>query len=199
MNAGADCSASAGLRAVGISVRDRFIAEAEIRALLECAHARQGRGEFAAARVGNNAQSQRRADIRGDFSCWLREPLYRAERILLEELEQVRLELNREAFLGLFETELHYCWYPPGAEYTRHLDQPHGSTQRKVSLALYLNMEWEPSAGGALRVFEAEPRFQDIEPIAGRLVCFLTPGREHAVLPARRDRWSISGWFRARE
>jgi len=195
----ANWSASAELRAAGVSVRDQFIAESEVRALLERAQARQASGEFAAARVGNSAHLQRRADIRGDFTCWLREPLCRAERILLEELEQLRLELNREAFLGLFDTELHYAWYPPGAGYARHLDQPHGNAQRQVSLALYLNMEWEPAAGGVLRIFHAGDRFQDIEPLPGRLVCFLTPEREHAVLPARRDRWSISGWFRARE
>jgi len=167
--------------------------------LLECAHARQAQGEFAAARIGNEVSRQRRADIRGDFTCWLREPLYPAERLVLADLEQLRLELNGEAYLGLFELELHYAWYPPGAEYARHLDQPRGGAQRKVSLALYLNTGWEPRAGGALRIFDADAGFRDIEPIAGRLVGFLTEGREHAVLPAHRDRWSISGWFRARE
>jgi Rps23 Pro-64 3,4-dihydroxylase Tpa1-like proline 4-hydroxylase len=29
-------------------------------------------------------------------------------------------------------------------------------------------------------------------------VCFLTPGCEHEVLPTRRERLSISGWFRSR-
>jgi len=192
-------SASSDLSAVGISIRDRFIAPSQIRSLVDCAHARCARGEFAAARIGNNASLQRRADIRGDFTCWLREPLRPMERALLEELELLRLELNREAYLGLFELELHYAWYPPGVGYARHLDQPHGSTQRKVSLALYLNMEWAPDAGGALRIFDALDEFKDIEPIAGRLVCFVTQGREHAVLPARRDRLSVSGWFRARD
>ena len=81
-----------------------------------------------------------------------------AERLLLEELEQLRLELNREAFLGLFELELHYAWYPPGAGYARHVDQPRGGTQRQVSLVLYLNAEWQPLAGGALRIFDADER-----------------------------------------
>jgi SM-20-related protein len=192
-------SASADLSAAGISIRDQFIAPGQVRALVDCAQARHAQGEFAAARIGNDASRQRRTDIRGDFTCWLREPLYPAERLLLQELEQLRQELNREAYLGLFELELHYAWYPPGSEYARHLDQPRGGTQRKVSLALYLNSEWQPLAGGALRIFEADDGFRDIEPVAGRLVCFLTEGREHAVLPARRDRWSISGWFRARD
>jgi SM-20-related protein len=181
-----------------IHVQDRFVPNGQIRALLDCAQARQARGEFAAARIGGQTL-QRRASIRGDFTCWLGEPLYPAERLLLNRLEQLRLELNRESFLGLFEMESHYAWYPPGAGYVRHVDQPQGSTQRRVSLALYLNPDWQPAAGGALRVFDSEEGFQDIEPVAGRLVCFLTAGREHEVLPARRDRWSISGWFRARD
>jgi SM-20-related protein len=192
-------SASADLSAAGIFIRDQFIAPGQVGSLLACAQARQAQGEFAAARIGNVASRQRRAEIRGDFTCWLREPLYPTEHLLLAELEQLRQELNRDAYLGLFELELHYAWYPPGFGYARHLDQPRGSTQRKVSLALYLNTGWEPLAGGALRIFAAHDGFRDIEPVAGRLVCFLTEGREHAVLPARRDRWSISGWFRARD
>jgi SM-20-related protein len=191
-------SASADLSAAGIFIRDQFIAPWQVRSLLDCAQARQAQGEFAAARIGNDASRQRRTDIRGDFTCWLREPLHPVERLLLENLEQLRLELNREAYLGLFELELHYARYPPGSGYARHLDQPRGATQRKVSLALYLNTEWRPLAGGALRIFAATDAFRDIEPIAGRLVCFLTEGCEHAVLPAHRERWSISGWFRAR-
>jgi SM-20-related protein len=182
-----------------ISVRDEFLPAPRIRSLIECAHARQARGDFAAARVGSGATLKHREDIRGDYTCWLREPLYPAERHLLDELEQLRLDLNREAFLGLFELELHYACYPPGAGYGRHVDQPQGTTQRKVSLVLYLNRDWESAAGGELRIFDPKHRFRDIEPIAGRLVCFLTPGREHAVLPARRERLSISGWFRARD
>jgi SM-20-related protein len=50
-----------------------------------------------------------------------------------------------------------------------------------------------------LRIFDSTGRDRDIEPIGGRLVCFLTSGREHAVLPTQRDRLSISGWFRGRE
>ncbi len=80
-----------------------------------------------------------------------------------------------------------------------HIDQPQGRAQRRVSLVLYLNDSWTPEAGGELRLFDAAGRHRDIEPIAGRLVCFLTPGREHAVLTTQRERLSISGWFRARD
>jgi SM-20-related protein len=48
-------------------------------------------------------------------------------------------------------------------------------------------------------LFGVDEEFRDIEPIAGRLVCFPTSGREHEVLTAHRERLSISGWFRARD
>ena len=160
---------------------------------------RRERGDFEAARIGGERSLRRREDIRGDSTCWIVPPLRPAEQALLEELERLRLELNARAWLGLFELELHYAWYPPGAGYARHVDQPLGRGQRQVSLVLYLNEGWTPAAGGELRMFDAAGGHRDIEPIAGRLVCFLTPGREHAVLATRRDRLSISGWFRTRD
>ena len=42
-------------------------------------------------------------------------------------------------------------------------------------------------------------RYRDIEPVAGRLVLFLTERREHAVMPTRRPRLSLTGWFRSRD
>ena len=182
----------------GLSVRDQFLPSSQIRALADCARLRRARGDFGAARIGNDRSLQRRADIRGDSTCWITPPLWPAEQTLLEELERLRLELNRGSLLGLFELELHYAWYPPGAGYARHVDQPQGRAQRRVSLVLYLNEDWTPAAGGELRIFDAADGHRDIEPLAGRLVCFLTPGREHAVLPTQRDRLSVSGWFRTR-
>jgi SM-20-related protein len=189
----------ADLRSDGISIRDQFLAPAQIRSLVECAQLRRARGEFDAARIGGNRSLQRREEIRGDSTCWITAPLLPAEQVLLEELERLRLALNREALLGLFELELHYAFYPPGAAYARHIDQPQGRAQRQVSLVLYLNEGWTPAVGGELRIFDTADGYRDIEPIAGRLVSFLTPGREHAVLPTQSDRLSVSGWFRARD
>jgi SM-20-related protein len=192
-------SIEASLRVDGISVRDQFLAPSQIRALADCTRLRRARGDFDAARIGSGRSLQRHEDIRGDSICWITPPLWPAEQTLLQELERLRLELNREAMLGLFELELHYAWYPPGAGYARHVDQPQGRAQRRVSLVLYLNEDWMPAAGGELRIFDAAYGHRDIEPLAGRLVCFLTPGREHAVLPTQRDRLSVSGWFRTRD
>jgi len=122
-----------------------------------------------------------------------------AERELMLAFEELRLALNRAGYLGLFDAELHYARYAPGAAYARHVDQPQGRAQRRVSLALYLNDAWEAHEGGELVIFGAAASRREIEPIGGRLVCFRTALREHEVLPARRVRLSISGWFRTRD
>jgi SM-20-related protein len=192
-------SVDAGLTEHGIAIQEHFLAPPQILSLMKCADLRRARGEFAGARIGNARSLQRRGEIRGDSTCWIAAPLAAAEQMLLEELERLRLTLNRTVQLGLFELELHYAWYPPGAGYARHVDQPHARAQRQVSLVLYLNEGWTPGAGGELRIFDAAGGHRDIEPIAGRLACFLTPGRAHAVLLTQRDRVSVTGWFRARE
>jgi SM-20-related protein len=189
----------ADLSSDGIAVRDHFLTQSQVSALLRCARARRERGDFVPARIGAHRRALRRAEIRGDSICWLAEPLLPAERELLGALEQVRLMLNREAFLGLFDLEMHYAWYPPGAGYARHIDQPRGSGQRRISLVLYLNPRWGAYDGGELKIVDDLGRDRHIEPAGGRLAVFLTAGREHEVMPTRRDRLSLTGWFRGRE
>jgi SM-20-related protein len=187
------------LRTGDFAIRDEFLGPQQVRALVNCAVARRERGDFVAARIGAERALQRREDIRGDSICWLNEPLFAPERELLGSLEELRLQLNRTALLGLFESEWHYAWYPAGAGYARHIDQPQGREQRRVSVVLYLNERWQAADGGALRIFADDGRYSDIEPVAGRLVAFLTERREHAVMPTYAGRMSLTGWFRSRE
>ncbi len=188
----------ADVREQGFGVLDDFLSHKSVVRLRTCADLRSIRGEFKAAAIGSARTRQRREDIRGDFTCWLQEPLYPAERETLALLEQVRLEFNRRMLLGLLDVEIHYASFPPGAAYARHVDQPQGAHQRRLSFALYLNLEWDARAGGELRLYEADRAIADIEPRGGRLVCFLTQGRVHEVLPAKRVRMALTGWFRAR-
>ena len=187
----------AGLLRRGFAVSDDFISGRRVGGLIRCAERRRDRGEFAAARVGAGDRLRLRPDIRGDRTCWFAAPLFEEERLLLDDFEQLRLDLNGAGYLGLFDLELHYAWYGPGTGYARHVDQPQGRDRRMVTLVLYLNEAWTPDAGGELRLFDGD-EVLDVEPIAGRLVCFLTAEREHAVLATRRDRLSITGWFRQR-
>lgn len=144
--------------------------------------------------------------MRGDRTLWL-DPnsAEAAHRSLAEAMETLRLALNEGLQLGLFSFEAHYALYPPGASYRRHRDAFHdaGATAdaRVISCALYLNSGWAPEDGGALRIHDGiygDQRAHDVLPVSGTLACFLSQRFEHEVLPAKRDRLAVTGWFRRR-
>ena len=118
-----------------------------------------------------------------------------------QALNTLRGALNERLLLGLFSLEVHYALYPPGAFYRRHLDQFRGrafsSGDRVISCAIYLNEDWTPAEGGLLRIYDRELA-RDVLPVAGTLACFLSDRFEHEVLPATRERLSLTGWFRRR-
>ena len=58
----------------------------------------------------------------------------------------------------------------------------------------YLNPDWKPEEGGQLRMYLEEAQL-DTLPLAGRLVCFRSDQIEHEVLPATRERLSLTGWM----
>jgi SM-20-related protein len=58
----------------------------------------------------------------------------------------------------------------------------------------YLNENWTEDDGGQLRVYFPD-QSKDFFPIAGRLVCFRSDLLEHEVLPATRERLSLTGWI----
>ena len=92
--------------------------------------------------------------------------------------------------------------YPPGSFYRKHLDQFRGVAHRKVSAILYLNPAWSVDDGGELRLYlepAGEGEYRDIAPLGGTLVCFRSDRFHHEVLPTRRERRSLTGWFRVRE
>jgi SM-20-related protein len=161
-------------------------------------------GDFRQAGVGRNQDFMIRPEIRNDRVRWLDPaaptPL---QSQYLARMERLRQRINCELQLGLFGFESHYAIYPAGSFYRRHLDQFRGAGHRTVSCILYLNDDWRPEEGGALRIYlplsgqaaaPLETHF-DLLPEGGSLVVFLSSGFEHEVLPATRERLSISGWF----
>ena len=166
----------------------------------ECQSA-SGREQFRAAAVGSGERRQIRTDVRSDEIRWLQQPASsEPQRILLNHFEQLRLTLNRSLQLGLFEFESHFARYPAGTFYARHIDQLRGDSHRKLSCVLYLNEYWKPEDGGELRLYldGDSAQFEDVLPEEGRLVVFLSGQFAHEVLPAKRERLSIAGWFKTR-
>jgi len=190
------------ISARGWACCEQFVTRELAVALRDEARASQAHGEFRAAAVGSGRRRAVRPEVRGDQTLWLTEPYAPAVQILVRELELLRLELNRTLTLGLFDLDLHFACYRPGSAYVRHFDQSGGDAARTLSLVLYLNDDWREEEGGALRLYfgeGAEASSKDLLPEAGRLVLFLSARFAHEVLPATRERLSVSGWFRRRE
>ncbi len=159
-------------------------------------------GELHQAAVGKGRRRVRATTVRSDYIHWLEAPgATPAQRVYFEHIEQLRQALNRTFFLGLFEFESHFAFYPPGTFYGRHLDQFRGTQQRVLSCVLYLNEGWDEADGGQLRLYipgDGAERAVDIEPRGGTLVCFLSEAFYHEVLATRRERVSLTGWFKVR-
>lgn len=160
-------------------------------------------GEFHRAAVGRGREREVRSEVRSDWILWL-DPAEASPAIAryLGLVEALRRALNELLYLGLFELEAHLTVYPPGASYGRHLDRFRGTPTRTVSLLLYLNRDWGPEDGGALRLYRGEDGASDpvdVEPRGGTLAVFLSDRFWHEVLPARRERLSITGWLKTRE
>jgi len=189
----------------GFAVIPEFLPAAEIASLAQDAIRLQLIGAMRQAGTGKGAVIVRNSanKIRGDFTHWLgdTEDTSPIQQQFLQIMETVRSALNQHFFLGLFDIEAHFAIYPPGAAYSKHLDQFHENQRRQVSCILYLNDTWLPTDGGQLRLYldgTDEVPYRDIEATGGTLVAFLSSRFWHEVMPAQRERMSISGWFRTR-
>lgn len=155
-------------------------------------------GALNPAGVGKGPAQVLRADIRGDRILWLQAGQSLACDRYLQIMESLRVMRNRELYLGLDEYESHFAFYAPGAGYQAHLDRFRDDDCRTVSVVIYLNHDWLPEQGGALRLHPLGKSTEDIAPVGSRLVLFLSADMLHEVLPATRDRLSLAGWFRRR-
>ena len=182
----------------GLAIKASFLSTPIVAALRAEARRRDAAGAFRAAGIGRAQSRAERGDIRGDRILWLDEGAPAAAELpLWQALEALRVTLNETLFLGLFSFEGHYALYPAGAFYRRHRDRFHDDDARVVSCALYLNDDWSPQDGGALRMHLGSGT-RDIMPSGGTLVCFLAERFEHEVLPAAHERLAVTGWFRRR-
>lgn len=192
---------AAALAGPGYAVVGDFLGEEAGLALLDEIKHRRDVGDLREAAVGRGTGKLVHTEIRGDEVLWLDQAsLTNAQKIYWDALEEVRATLNRELFLGLFDLEAHLARYPPGTYYRTHLDCHRGDSARTVSAILYLNRDWSPDDGGELRLYTdreagSEGPRVDIAPEFGKFVLFLSADFWHEVLPARRERFSVTGWF----
>jgi SM-20-related protein len=131
--------------------------------------------------------------LRGDSLAWLDNedaPLAYARL-----LEQIRVTMAQQAWMHLGSHETQVARFPPGTRYVRHRDAFRGSPTRRLSFVLYLDADWVPEDGGDLVAHEPGGS-RNILPRLDRGVFFLADHLEHEVLPAQRERWAVTTWFR---
>ena len=179
----------------GYAVSEDFLTSQEVDSILQLDEFKEGLLHFKKAGIGKHQEKQINESIRGDFIHWIdkanaSEPL----KVYLHKAQSLITSLNQNLFLSLKDFEVHMTIYPQGSFYKRHLDQFKADDHRKLSLILYLNRDWKEEEGGQLRIHLPHGA-KDIFPKAGRLVCFRSDTIEHEVLPASRERLSLTGWI----
>ena len=109
----------------------------------------------------------------------------------------LREYLNRSLYLGLSYYEAHFALYEAGDFYEKHLDAFRNSKNRVVTTVYYLNDGWREADGGELCIYDSEENLiTKVFPHANTLVVFMSEEFPHEVLPAKKERYSIAGWFR---
>ncbi len=179
----------------GYSVVDGFLSPDEVNNIQELDGFKTGLLQFKKAGIGKSQEKQINEAIRGDYIQWIKpasaEPPLQ---VYLSKLNELITFVNQNLYLSLKDFEVHQTIYPIGTFYKRHLDQFKKEDHRKLSVICYLNSDWKESEGGQLRIY-LDNESKDIFPLAGRLVCFRSDLLEHEVLPATRERLSITGWL----
>jgi SM-20-related protein len=197
-----DDAIAEGLAAAGWIAVDGFLPPSQVASLVDDGRRLWRSGAFRHAGVGRGPSFRLQPDQRSDRVRWLLPPgETRPQKRFFARMEALRQALNRGLYAGLVAFEAHYALYPPGARYRTHRDRFADASHRVISAVVYLNPDWDAAAGGALRLYleeaDAGP-FEEIAPAAGRLVCFRSDRFPHEVLPASRERLSLTGWFTAR-
>lgn len=182
-------------------VIDNFVDEEFRSALLSEQIDLVNQGKFRHAAVGKGGQKQVRTEIRSDEVFWMdSDELTPLQAAYWGKIEEIRKVLNQRCFLGLRSFEGHFAKYPIDSFYKRHLDQFQAVPHRVVTVILYLNESWTAEDEGALRMYfpqeDGTEQIEDVLPLGGRMVVFLSGEIPHEVLPTKKERISITGWLK---
>ena len=183
----------------GYYLIDNFFSIEVYQALSNRAKTLHHQGAFKNAEIGQKTQKNYDNTIRSDQICWL-DSLEENEAIqcYLQRMDELIHLLNKSLFLSLTDFETHFAVYPAGSFYIKHLDQFLGTKSRKISCVYYLNQHWQPSYGGALKLYNPHDELiQEVFPLGNRFICFNSE-LPHEVAIAKHPRYSIAGWMKTR-
>lgn len=178
--------------------KDAFTPE-QLKKLQQIGQQRWQQGLFRSAKIGRGHEQQEKKSIRSDEILWL-DPKDPELLFFAEICNKIQTELAQGLMLPIQSYELHWARYPANSNgYDEHLDQSktkdlfHG--ERLITFVLYLNDSWQSEDGGQLKIRLPE-QAMTIEPQCGTLMLFRSDSLWHQVLSAKKDRWSLTGWFR---
>lgn len=158
---------------------------------------------FKRAGIGRDKEHIINDFIRTDEICWILSDS-KIGIAWINWTESLRVFLNKHLFLGLFSFESHFAHYAKGDFYKKHKDAFKGENNRTLSVVVYLNKGWSSDDGGELVIYDNQSSTSSVmnnsiisvTPNFGTIVVFLSEEFPHEVLAAKRDRYSIAGWFR---
>jgi SM-20-related protein len=179
---------------VGLSIFDTELTRAlQLRAV----HL-QHENQLSHAKIGRGQTRAQDDDIRRDRTAWIDATSTDAlECAAVASVNALRERMNASLFLGARSCELHFAHYAPGAFYKTHRDRFADESARVLSLVFYLNDDWLDDSGGELVLYDdALNEKARVLPEAGTMVAFRSELFPHEVLPATRDRFSLTGWLR---
>ena len=179
----------------GYFIADNFLSLELTRALRDDVLNLNKQG-MAEAGIGRGEQFQLDKSIRSDKTQWI-DGSTPAQKQFLDQCNELRTEINRQLFMGLYDYEAHYAVYEPGSFYQKHLDAFKGRSNRVLTNVVYLNDHWEADWGGELAVYDENDQLvEKVAPEGGRALFFMSERFPHEVLKTMKQRLSIAGWYR---
>ena len=152
-------------------------------------------------------------NARSDVTTWLDEPNNPIAGLISEKFDQLGRDLRK--FTNLAERSTPYestthrefqlaRYQEASSGYKRHTDANpttlvEGGIERKITAILYCNLDWKEEHGGVLRLTSTDfdgAAEVGIEPLAGRLLLFLSGCMVHEVMPSARERFAATAWYR---
>ncbi len=147
-------------------------------------------------RAGISTRKKINSNTRRDKILWLSHD-NGVQSEFLDFADGLKEYFNRELFTCITYFESHFALYEDGDFYATHYDAFKNSVNRIITIVYYLNEEWDEKSGGELVMYDDDMKFvTKVMPLANTLVVFLSDKFPHEVLPAKRKRYSIAGWFR---
>jgi len=184
-----------GLVNDGYIVLDNALDASLAKELLREAQSRDDFKKAGISTAGNRDENRRRDKI-----LWLDEAGSKVEQNYLAFANGLREHINRALFMGIKRYEAHFAKYEIGDFYEKHLDAFASSKNRVVTTVFYLNDSWSEADGGELVIYDKDDtKLRELLPLQNCLVVFLSEVFAHEVLPAKKERYSIAGWFRVDE